>query len=87
MPEMNTGDAGDCAHQGEDLIYDAATPEAFLARCSRNGAGPTPGTCLLSLRIEAADVVVRFPRDWLEDWREVASGIERLIGSLRPRES
>jgi hypothetical protein len=26
--------------------------------------------------------VVRFPRDWLEDWRFVASNIERLIGSL-----
>jgi hypothetical protein len=53
-------------------------------RCSRNGAGPTPGICLYERRIEAADVVVRFPRDWLNDWRLVAGGIERLIRSLRP---
>jgi len=69
-------------YQGEDLIYDAA--ERFLVRCSRNGAGPTPGTCLSSRRIDRADIVVRFPRDWLSDWRAIDAGIERLIDSLRP---
>ena len=69
-------------YQGEDLIYDAEAP-GFLVRCTRNGAGPTPGTCLYERRIEAADLVVRFPRDWLGDWRAVADNIERLIASLR----
>jgi hypothetical protein len=76
-------------YQGEDLIYDAmhdsATPEGFLVRCSRNGAGATPGMCLYSQRIDHADIVVRFPRDWLTDWCAIESGIERLIESLRPR--
>ena len=58
-------------YQGEDLIYDAEAP-GFLVRCTRNGAGPTPGTCLYERRIDAADLVVRFPRDWLADWRAVA---------------
>jgi hypothetical protein len=71
-------------YQGEDLIYDAQTPDNFLVRCSRNGAGPTPGTCLFERRIETADVVVRFPRDWLGDWQDVAGNIDRLIKSLRP---
>jgi len=71
-------------YQGEDLVYDAVEPDRFLVRCSRNGAGPTPGTCRYERRIEAADLVVRFPRDWLNDWRLVAGGIERLIKSLRP---
>jgi hypothetical protein len=72
-------------YQGEDLIYDATTPESFLVRCTRNGAGATPGTCLYERRIEeAADLVVRFPRDWLEDWQSVASNIDRLIRDLRP---
>jgi hypothetical protein len=72
-------------YQGEDLIYDAATPENFLVRCTRNGAGPTPGTCLYERRIEqAADIVARFPRDWLDgDWEEVAASIDRLIRDLR----
>jgi hypothetical protein len=69
-------------YQGEDLIYEAAG--GFLVRCTRNGAGPTPGTCLYDRRIEGADLVVRFPRDWLGSWRAVAAGIERLIAKLRP---
>jgi hypothetical protein len=76
-------------YQGEDLIYDAmhdsATPEGFLLRCSRNGAGATPGMCLYSQRIEQADIVARFPRDWLTDWRSIEAGFQRLIEGLRPR--
>src|SRR5215510_14061806 len=74
-------------YQGEDLIYDAAAPEGFVVRCSRDGAGPTPGTCLFSRRIEHADIMVRFLRDWLSDWRAVDAGIERLLESLRPHGS
>ena len=71
-------------YQGEDLIHDAAAPEGFLVRCSREGAGSTPGICLYSRRIDHADIVVRFPRDWLSDWRDVEAGIERLLEDLRP---
>jgi hypothetical protein len=76
-------------YQGEDLIYDSiydsATPDGFRVRCSRNSAGPTPGICLYSQRIDHADIVVRFPRDWLTDWRAIEAGIARLIEGLRPR--
>jgi hypothetical protein len=72
-------------YQGEDLIYDAIMPENFLVRCTRNGAGATPGTCLYELRIEEkADMVVRFPRDWLKDWESLAASIDGLINDLRP---
>jgi len=72
-------------YQAEDLFYDPAAPERFLVRCSRPGAGPTPGTCLFERRLaDAADLTVRFPRDWLSDWRRLSAGIERLIASLRP---
>jgi hypothetical protein len=70
-------------YQGEDLIYDAGAT-AFLVRCSRNRAGPTPGVCLYERRIDAAEIVVRFPRDWLGDWRMVAGALDRLIASVRP---
>jgi hypothetical protein len=69
-------------YQSEDLFYDAE--DRFLVRCTRNGAGPTPGTCLYERRIEKTDVVVRFPRDWLDEWRLVAGRIEQLLQSLRP---
>jgi hypothetical protein len=71
-------------YQGEDLIYDAASPANFLVRCSRNGTGAMVGVCLQVRRIGEAEVTVRFPRDWLEDWRTVAGNIEKLIGTLRP---
>jgi hypothetical protein len=71
-------------YQGEDLYLDAAAPERFMTRCTRPGAGGTPGMCLYEQRIGSANVTVRFPREWLSDWRGLARAIERLIASLRP---
>jgi hypothetical protein len=69
---------------GEDLAYDPAAPERFLARCARPTHALTPATCLYERRVGDADVTVRFPRDWLTGWRDVADGLDRLIGGLRP---
>ena len=70
-------------YQNEDLFYDAAAPEQFIVRCTRK-AGLAPGICLNERRLGAADITLRFPRDWLSDWRGVASNIDRLIANLRP---
>ena len=72
----------DTPYQGEDLLYDATAPEHFLMRCTRK-VGAAPGTCLHQRRIAKADIIVRFPREWLADWRTVASGIDQLIVNLR----
>ena len=69
-------------YAGEDLVYEPETA-GFLVRCTR-GAGPVPATCLYDRRIDTADVVVRFPRDWLDDWHMVAATLDRLIAGLRP---
>ena len=69
---------------GEDLAFDPAAPERFLARCARTTHPLTPATCLYERRVGEADVTVRFPREWLESWRDVAAGLDRLIGQLRP---
>jgi hypothetical protein len=29
-------------------------------------------------------MTIRFPRDWLSDWRNVAAGFDRLTAQLRP---
>jgi hypothetical protein len=71
------------AYQGEDLMQDTVQPERFLLRCTRQ-AGPTPAMCLHERRIGNADVTVRFPRVWLSDWRAVAAGLDKLIGSFKP---
>lgn len=71
-------------YQGEDLYLDAAAPERFLTRCTRPGAGGTPGMCLYERRIGAASVTVRFPRDWLTDWRGLSRNLDRVIANLHP---
>jgi hypothetical protein len=71
-------------YQGEDVVFDAVAPEKFLARCARSANPLTPGICMAERRIGETDVVARFPRDWLENWRDVAAGLDKLIGQLRP---
>ena len=71
-------------YQGEDFYLDGAAPEKFLTRCTRPGAGGTPGMCLYEQRIGAASVTVRFPREWLADWRGLTQNLGRVITRLRP---
>jgi hypothetical protein len=70
-------------YQGEELAFESDAPEHFLARCSRKGV-VNSGTCLLERRIGTADITVRFPRDWLTDWKDVAAGIDKLMMRLHP---
>lgn len=71
-------------YEGEDLIYAANQPDRFYARCSRTSQ-LMPGICIHERLAGAADVTLRFPRDWAEkDWRKVAAGFDRLIAQLRP---
>lgn len=65
-------------YSGEDLFL-ADTP-ALTARCTREAA--TPGTCLSERRVEGADLIFRFPRNWLAQWRNVAGAMERLTLQL-----
>jgi hypothetical protein len=70
-------------YEGEDLVYVGANPEQFFARCTRDIRN-VPGSCLHERVIGAAEITVRFSRDWLRDWRNVAAGIDRLLGRLHP---
>jgi hypothetical protein len=70
-------------YQGEDLIYLGSNPEQFYARCTRPGRA-VPGTCMHERAVGADAVTLRFPRDWLSDWRNVSTGFDRLIAQLHP---
>ena len=78
------GFRSDTPYQGEDLVFESNAPEHFLARCSRKGV-TNSGVCLLERRIDNADITLRFPRDWLTDWQNVASGIDKLLARLHPQ--
>lgn len=71
-------------YAGEDLVYLADTPEQFFARCTRQD-GAIPGTCIHERLIGAAEITFRFPRAWLEQWRDVSAGFDRLLAQLHPR--
>src|ERR1700722_3310641 len=73
-------------YEGEDLIYVGTTPEQFFARCTRQ-VGTVRGTCLYERLIDTAEVTLRFPRSWLEDWRGVAAGVDRLMAQLHPQKN
>lgn len=71
-------------YEGEDLIYIPDQPERFFARCTRQ-IRAVPGTCIYEHTIDAAVLTLRFPREWLNDWRGVAAGLDRLIAQLHPK--
>jgi len=68
---------------GEDLFM--AGEPALMARCTRDAA--TPGMCLSERRVEGADLIFRFPRSWLAQWRDVATAMERLTMQMYGKRS
>jgi hypothetical protein len=62
----------------EDLFLGDAP--ALAARCTRDAA--TPGMCLSERRIGGADLTFRFPRAWLEQWRDVGNAMDTLAAQL-----
>lgn len=73
----------DTPYQGEDLVYRAEKPEGFFARCTRK-IRSVPGNCMHERVLDGAEITLRFPREWLDDWRGVADGFDRLIALLHP---
>jgi hypothetical protein len=71
-------------YEGEDLVYLAEKPEQFFARCTR-AVRTVPGTCIYERSLDAAEITLRFPREWLQDWRSVATGFDRLMTQLHPQ--
>ena len=71
-------------YESEDLVYLGSNPEQFFARCTRP-ARSLPGTCIYERALDAAEITMRFPRDWLTDWRNVALGLDRLVAQLHPQ--
>jgi hypothetical protein len=68
-------------YEGEDLVYLAEKPEEFFALCSRP-VRTLPGTCIQERSLDAAAITLRFSREWLQDWRSVAAGLDRLVAQL-----
>ena len=61
-------------YSNEDLFL--AKAPALYARCTRDGA--TEGMCMSERRIGGADLIFRFPRAWLAQWRDIGNAMDRL---------
>ena len=70
------GFADGSAYANEDLF----TGMGLVARCTRDAS--TPGMCLSERRIGGADLIYRFPREWLAQWREIAAAMDKLTSLL-----
>jgi hypothetical protein len=68
-------------YSGEEMFF-GGNP-ALSARCTRDAA--TPGMCLSERRVEGADLIFRFPRSWLSQWRDVANAMEQLTAQMYGR--
>lgn len=69
-------------YDGEDLVYDPARPGAYFVRCAP-AAGDAPPACLRETRYgHRLDVVYRFPRHMLEDWRRLDMAIGALLAAI-----
>jgi hypothetical protein len=68
-------------YEGEDLVYLADQPEQFFALCTRP-LHTLPGTCIQERSLDAAEITLRFSREWLGDWRRAAAGLDRLVAQL-----
>jgi hypothetical protein len=73
-------------YAGEDLVYLAGTPEQFFARCTQD-VKDVPGTCMNERLIDTTEVTFRFPRAWLNDWRNVSAGFDRLVAQMHPQDN
>jgi len=71
-------------YEGEDLIYLAGNPDRFFTLCTRDSA-VMPGICMHERVLGAADISLRFPRDWLGNWQSVSAGFDRLLAQLHPQ--
>jgi hypothetical protein len=69
-------------YEGEDLVYSADELDRFSARCTREGSRTVPATCIHERLLDAAEMTLRFPRVWLNDWRGVVAGFDRLVAQL-----
>jgi hypothetical protein len=69
-------------YEGEDLVYSADEIGRFSARCTRDVSRPVPATCIHERLLDAAEMTLRFPRVWLQDWRGVVAGFDRLAAQL-----
>ena len=77
------GFRNDTPYTGEELVFESLAPEHFLARCSLRGVINRDRACWSDASAMPTSSSA-FRATGLSDWRNVATGIDRLIARLHP---
>lgn len=73
-------------YDGEVLFTDPSDPRKFAVRCLQATETDQPEICLREIRVAEGkiDVLMKFPRSWLNDWRDIdKTTIEELQSYLK----
>jgi hypothetical protein len=70
-------------YDGEVLFTDPSDPRKFAVRCLQATSTDQPEICLREVRIAdgKVDLLVKFPRSWLTEWREIDSVVMGELNS------
>ena len=72
-------------YEGEDLIYFADKPEAVFRPLHADGPHRPGHLRARAPRSMRPTSRCGFPAQWLQDWRSVAAGFDRLVAQLHPQ--
>jgi hypothetical protein len=77
-------------YDGEVLFTDPSDPRKFAVRCLQATSTDQPEICLREVRIAngKVDLLIKFPRSWLTEWREIDSVVmDELNSAIAPQQS
>ncbi|HEY6578947.1 MAG TPA: hypothetical protein VIY09_06470 [Rhizomicrobium sp.] len=73
----------DSGYRDEDLLVGRNGGVEVVMRCARTGVAAIGATCFRTMRLaEGVALSYRFKRSHLSDWREIASGVNRLLAAF-----
>jgi hypothetical protein len=76
----------DSGYRGEDLYLGMVGKHTVVMRCDRLGASDQSPSCIRDTRLARhASLSYRFKRSQLSRWREIATGVDKLVrGFMQP---
>jgi hypothetical protein len=77
----------DSGYRGEDLFVGHESDADVVMRCTRPAADVLSPNCMREVQYAPGVLLsYRFKRSQLKEWRQIATGVERLIASFTARE-
>jgi hypothetical protein len=73
----------DSGYRGEDLFVGADSGADVVMRCTRPSMEVPSPNCIREVQYGPGTLLsYRFKRSQITDWRQIAEGVQRLVGSF-----